>query len=183
MTHKRRIMTHKPHNMNHEPQNFSCKPISTKNATLFMQNKPNLLNPKTTVTSVLTKAYRNIRPYSRAQNKPNQTQLNPISNPIKPNLPKHQNKRNLRPNKGLRQSAALRSNPKQTQSNPISNLLFASLTPWRTYEFLTHSFWHCHPLCNPENLLIGSYPFSYLVDTALEKRVHTLFLCLGINFV
>ncbi len=118
-------MSHKTRNTLHErqiePQNMSCEPQSTKSATLFMQNKPNLLDAQMNVTSALTKDYENKPLYGHGQNKPNQTQLNPISNPIEPNLPKCRNKRNLSPNKGLRKSATLRTRPKQTQSNPISN--------------------------------------------------------------
>jgi hypothetical protein len=40
-----------------------------------MQNKPNLKNAQISVTSAIEKTYGNIRPYSQAQNKPNQTQF------------------------------------------------------------------------------------------------------------
>jgi hypothetical protein len=50
---------------------------------LFMQNKPNLMNAKIYVTSFLTKAYENQRLYGQDQNKPNQTQSNPIYRRIK----------------------------------------------------------------------------------------------------
>jgi len=58
-------------------------------STLFMQNKPNLLNAQMDVNTIITMDYENISDWTLGENKPN-------SNPIKPN-----------------------SNPKQTQSNPI----------------------------------------------------------------
>jgi hypothetical protein len=58
----------------HEILFTNCNPISTKNATLFMQNKPNLLNARMNVTSVLTKDYENKPLFGHGQNKPNQTQ-------------------------------------------------------------------------------------------------------------
>ena len=50
-------------------------------STLFMQNKPNLLNAQINVSSFITKDYENARLLGRRKNKPNQTQSNPISIP------------------------------------------------------------------------------------------------------
>ena len=56
---------------------------ASTNQPLFMQNKPNLLNALINVTSVITKHYENKGLCEHRENKPNQTQLNPISTPIK----------------------------------------------------------------------------------------------------
>ena len=52
-------------------------------STLFMQNKPNLLDAQMNVTSVITVDYENIATWKLCENKPNskpiQTQSNPIS--------------------------------------------------------------------------------------------------------
>jgi hypothetical protein len=47
---------------------------------VFMQNKPNFLMPKMNATFVPTEAYENENVFILQQNKPNQTQLNPVSN-------------------------------------------------------------------------------------------------------
>jgi len=91
-------MNYEYHNMNYEPQNmrgvyteiYRSEPKSTKSATQILQNKPNLLNAQMNVTSVLTKDYENKRLCGRGQNKPNQTQLNPI----KPNRSQFQTQSN-----------------------------------------------------------------------------------------
>ena len=44
-------------------------------STLFMQNKPNLLDTQMNVNPVKTRVYENVRPFSRRENKPNQTQF------------------------------------------------------------------------------------------------------------
>ena len=47
-------------------------------STLFMQNKPNLLDTQMNVGSVKTKYYENVPLCRRGENKPKQTQSNPI---------------------------------------------------------------------------------------------------------
>ncbi len=47
-----------------------------------MQNKPNLQNALINVTSAITKDYGNAHLCEREENKPNQTQSNPISSPL-----------------------------------------------------------------------------------------------------
>ena len=109
---------------------MNYRPQSTKSATQIMQNKPNFLNARMNVTSVLTKDYENKPLCGRGQNKPNQTQLNPISNPIEPNLPNARmnvtsvltkDYENHRP---CRQS---QNKPNQTQSAVSLSNLFQSL--------------------------------------------------------
>ena len=53
---------------------YICRESST-NQLLFMQNKPNLLNAQTNVSSFITKDYENERLYRHGKNKPNQTQF------------------------------------------------------------------------------------------------------------
>ena len=48
-------------------------------SSLFMQNKPNLLEAQMNVNSLITIDYENISDWTLGQNKPNQSQLNPIS--------------------------------------------------------------------------------------------------------
>jgi len=48
-------------------------------STLFMQNKPNLLDAQMNVSNIITRNYQNFIPLAGYKNKPN-------SNPIKPNL-------------------------------------------------------------------------------------------------
>jgi len=43
-------------------------------STLFMQNKPNFRKSQMNVSNVLTGDYENVRPSSRRENKPNQSQ-------------------------------------------------------------------------------------------------------------
>ena len=52
---------------------------------VFMQNKPNLPDAQMDVSSVLTKDYENLPLRRCGENKPNQSQLKPISMPIKAN--------------------------------------------------------------------------------------------------
>jgi hypothetical protein len=47
---------------------------------LFMQNKPNFRESKMNVSAVKTNGYENNQLSGRRENKPNQTQTNPISN-------------------------------------------------------------------------------------------------------
>ena len=49
--------------------------LRTISRTIFMQNKPKLLNTKINVTSVLGKYYKNKCLYRYGKNKPNQTQF------------------------------------------------------------------------------------------------------------
>ncbi len=52
-----------------------------------MQNKPNLLDAQMNVTSLITVDYENKSNWKLGENKANQSQYKPNSNPIKPNLP------------------------------------------------------------------------------------------------
>ncbi len=53
-----------------------------------MQNKPNFQKSQMNLNLYNTKAYERKRNWTLGENKPNQSQLKPISNPIKPNLQK-----------------------------------------------------------------------------------------------
>ena len=59
--------------------------IRTTSDESIMQNKPNLLKRQMNVSSVLTKYYENAHLRGRRKNKPNQTQLQAQSKPIRPN--------------------------------------------------------------------------------------------------
>ena len=70
--------------------------------SLFLQNKPNLPNAQISVNSFLTRNYEDFQPYSRRQNKPNQTQYQTQSKPIKAQKTRFQtqtnpNKPNIKP--------------------------------------------------------------------------------------
>jgi len=64
-------------------------------STLFMQNKPNLLNAQMNVTSFITKDYENKRLADAAKTNPIQSQSKPISTPKASFRP--QNKPNSNP--------------------------------------------------------------------------------------
>ena len=51
-------------------------------STLFMQNKPNLLNSQMNVTSLITVDYGNIANWTLGENKPNSKPIKPNTNPI-----------------------------------------------------------------------------------------------------
>lgn len=51
-------------------------------STLFMQNKPNLLNAQMNVNKVLTKDYENVRLHRRRKNKANQSQFQTFSGDV-----------------------------------------------------------------------------------------------------
>ncbi len=65
-------------------------------STLFMQNKPNLLDALMNVTSFYTVDYENDNTFRLPENKPNQTQYKANTNPIQTQYPKSQ-KMNVTP--------------------------------------------------------------------------------------
>ncbi len=67
-------------------------------STLFMQNKPNLLDAQMNVTSFYTVDYENDNTFRLPENKAN---TNPIQSQYKPNSRKAKNERNFCFNKGL----------------------------------------------------------------------------------
>jgi len=66
-------------------------------STLFMQNKPNLLDAQMNVSSILTTDYENIANWTLGENKPN-------SNPNKPNFQKAKMNVNLTLTKDYRKN-------------------------------------------------------------------------------
>ena len=91
--------------MNNEPcftryaSRFTIHEPSTlfNHFSLIMQNKANLLDSQMNVNCVITRDYENMLPFSRRQNKPNQTQFQSQSKPNKPNFKAKQTQSN--PNK------------------------------------------------------------------------------------
>ena len=92
---------------------YICRERST-NQLLFMQNKPNLLDAKMNVNSLITTDYENKWQRRVRKNKPN-------SNPIKPNLRKAKMNVNSFITKDYRKktlSQSEKTNPIQTQFKP-----------------------------------------------------------------
>ena len=89
-------MATEPRTTIHESRTMIHEPSTPFNhLSLVMQNKPNLLAPQMNVNSVLPRGYENLQPFSRRENKPNQTQFKANqsqfqgkTNPIKPNFRK-----------------------------------------------------------------------------------------------
>ncbi len=69
-------MQNEPRNTNHDPRNTSHEPRATSDET--MQNKPNYKKGKMNATSLLLTTNDQRLTTREAQNKPNQTQSNPI---------------------------------------------------------------------------------------------------------
>ena len=68
-------------------------------STLFMQNKPNLLDSQMNIISVLTRGYENKSNWTLGENKPNSNPIQSQSNPIKPNFKAKQTQTNpIKPN-------------------------------------------------------------------------------------
>jgi len=87
-------------------------------STLFMQNKPNLLNALMNVNTVLTKDYENKRLRRCVKTKPIQSQYKAKTNPI-PEMPKMKlNSYSTKDYENKPPSSPKKTNPIQTQSNP-----------------------------------------------------------------
>ncbi len=93
---------------------YICREPST-NSPLFMQNKPNLLNTRISITPVAIKNYSENDVLTPPKNKPKQTQFKANQS----QSPKRQNECKLNFNKGLQKKRCFHSPKNKPNSNPI----------------------------------------------------------------